>query len=59
MPYLGAIMLQQAGLPLSEPTRERLRLLAACDGRYHTCSRRQEILAFHRRLIDSRLMDAR
>ncbi len=59
VPYLGAIILQQAGLPLSEPYRERLRLMQACDGRYHTCSRRQEILAFHRRLIESRLIDQR
>ena len=59
VPYLGSIILQQAGLPLSEPYRERLRLLQACDGRYHSCSRRQEILAFHRRLIDSRLIDQR
>ena len=59
VPYLGAIMLQQAGLPLTEPYRERLRLMAACDGRYHSCSRRQEILAFHRRLIDSHLIDQR
>lgn len=59
VPYLGAIMLQQAGLPLSEPNRERLRLMAACDGRYHSCTRRQEVLAFHRRLIDSQLIDQR
>ena len=59
VPYLGAIILQQAGLPMSEPYRERLRLMQACDGRYHTCSRRQEILAFHRRLIESRLIDQR
>ena len=59
VPYLGTLLLEQAGLPLSEPNRERLRLMAACEGRYHGCSRRQEILAFHRRLIDSRLIDAR
>ncbi len=59
VPYLGTIILEQAGLPLSEPNRERLRLMAACDGRYHTCRRRQEILAFHRRLIESRLIDQR
>ncbi len=57
VPYLGAIILKQAGLPLSEPNRERLRLISVCDGRYHTCARRPEILAFHRRLIDSQLID--
>jgi len=59
VPYLGTILLQAAGLPLSDAHRERLRLLAACDGRYYTCRSRGEILAFHRRLIDSRIMDAR
>lgn len=59
VPYLGAIVLEQAGLPLSEPNRERLRLLERCDGRYFTCPRRAEVLSFHRRLIDSRLIEAR
>ena len=59
VPYLGTIILEQAGLPLSEPNKERLRLMAACDGRYHTCRLRHEILAFHRRLIESRLIDQR
>ena len=59
VPYLGAIILQQAGLPLSEAWRERVRLMAACNGAYNGCSRRQEILAFHRRLIDSQIIDER
>ena len=59
VPYLGAIMLEQAGLPLSDAYRERLRLMARCDGRYHGCARRGEILGFHRRLIDSALIDGR
>ena len=57
VPYLGALILSQAGVPLSEPNQERLRLLNQCDGRYHTCALRHEILAFHRRLIDSKLID--
>lgn len=59
VPYLGAIVLEQAGLPLSAPSRERLRLMERCEGRYHTCRRRDEVLSFHRRLIDSRLIDSR
>ena len=59
VPYLGAIVLQQAGLPLTAPTRERLELMDRCEGRYHTCKRRNEVLSFHRRLIDSRLIDSR
>ena len=59
VPYLGSVMLQAARLPLSESYQERLRLLALCDGRYYTCSNSHEILAFHRRLMDSGLIDAR
>jgi hypothetical protein len=29
-----------------------------CQGRYHTCARREEILRFHRRLIDSGIVEA-
>jgi len=36
-----------------------LRLMALCGGRYYDCNRRSEILAFHRRLIDSGLVEAR
>jgi hypothetical protein len=61
VPYLPSIILQQAGLPLSEPDTERLRLMAMCGGSYHGCPQhaRQGILAFHRRLIDAKLIDAR
>jgi hypothetical protein len=59
VPYLGTIMLQAARLPMPESYQERLHLLALCDGRYFTCSKSQEILAFHRRLMDSGLIDAR
>jgi hypothetical protein len=51
--YLGSIILDLAGLPLSDSHRERLRLMAECNGRYYSCARREDILAFHRRLIDS------
>jgi hypothetical protein len=57
--FLGAVILEQAGLPLSEPWRERLRLMALCGGRYYDCPQRREILSFHRRLIDSGIMEAR
>lgn len=59
VPYLGALLLNAARVPLSEVHRERLRLLDVCKGRYFTCTRRDEILSFHRRLIDSGLMMAR
>jgi phosphoglycerol transferase MdoB-like AlkP superfamily enzyme len=59
VPFLPVVILNAARLPLSDAFRERERLLAACNGRYFTCAPRDAILAFHRRLIDSGLLDAR
>ena len=59
MPYLGSVILEPAGLPLSDSFRERKRLMALCKGRYHTCDKRDEILGFHRRLIESGVIAAR
>jgi hypothetical protein len=56
--YLGSVILDLAGLPLSDVHRERLWLMSRCEGRYYTCSRRDEILRFHRRLIDSGVVAA-
>jgi hypothetical protein len=58
VPYLGTILLESAGLPLSDAYRERKRLMSVCNGRYHGCSRPNEILMFHRRLMDSGIVDA-
>ena len=57
--YLGSVILDLAGLPLSDSHRERLRLMTLCKGRYYGCARRDEILRFHRRLIDSGIVAAR
>jgi hypothetical protein len=51
--YVGPIMLEAAGLPLSASQQERRRLMMACEGRYFGCEPRSQILAFHRRLINS------
>jgi hypothetical protein len=51
--YLGTVMLEVARLPLSAAQRERKRLMVACEGRYFGCQPSSEILAFHRRLINS------
>jgi hypothetical protein len=59
VPYLPVVILDAAGLPLSDSFRERQRLLMACKGRYFTCEQHDAILAFHRRLIDSGLVDSR
>lgn len=59
VPYLGTLMMKSAGLPLTPAGRERMRLLERCQGRYYQCKHQDEILAFHRRLIDSGLLVAR
>jgi hypothetical protein len=58
VPYLGAVILEAAGLPLSDVYNERKRLMKLCGGRYRSCEARHEILKFHRRMMDSGLMDA-
>jgi Sulfatase len=55
VPYLPSVILDAAGLPLPDSHRERLRLMTLCEGRYHGCP---EIPEFHRRLIDSGIIDA-
>ena len=57
VPYLGTVLLEAAGLPLSDAYRERRRLMLLCRGRYHDCAEREEVLKFHRRLLDSALLD--
>jgi len=59
VPYLGTAILDMAGLPLSDSHRERKRLMLLCNGLYHGCKRQDEILLFHRRLIDAGVMAAR
>lgn len=59
VPYLGAVILRAAGLPLSDAMHERERLMLVCGGAYHGCARDGLILGFHRRLIDSGILDAR
>jgi hypothetical protein len=59
VPYLGTVVLDLAGLPLSDSHKERKRLMYLCNGRYDGCAKRDEILVFHRRLIDSGIMAAR
>jgi hypothetical protein len=58
VPYLGTVVLDLARLPLSDSHRDRMRLMSLCKGRYYGCRHREEILIFHRRLIESGLMAA-
>ena len=57
VPYLGVAVLEAAGLPMPESYQERRRLMLVCNGRYHGCAQRKQILAFHRRLLNSNLID--
>jgi len=59
VPYLGTIILEAAGLPLSEAYRARRRLMLLCKGRYQDCPVRDEVLNFQRRLINAGLVDPR
>ena len=58
VPYMPLVILNAARLPLSDSFRERQHILTACNGRYFTCAPHDTILAFHRRLINSGLIDA-
>jgi hypothetical protein len=59
IPYLGTLIQNAAGLPLSAANKHRLELLSLCQGQYYGCSKKDAILAFHRRLIDSGIIEAR
>ena len=50
-------MLEAARLPLPDSYRERKRLMWLCNGSYHGCIHKAEIMTFHRRLMNSGLMD--
>jgi hypothetical protein len=56
VPYLGTVILEAAGLPLSDTYRERRCLMLLCRGRYYDCPARDEVLRFHRRLLDAGLL---
>ena len=57
--YIGALTLKAAQLPLPDSYSERLRLMKMCNGTYYDCPAREEILGFHRRLIDAGLLRPR
>ncbi len=59
VPYLATLIQEAARLPLSDANKERRALLDRCQGRYYTCAKKDDILAFHRRLIDAGIIVAR
>lgn len=54
--YLGLIIMKAAGVPLTDVYRERERLMHLCKGRYYGCPFKDDVLGFHRQLIDSGLV---
>lgn len=59
VPYLGTVLLEAAGLPLSDAYAGRKRLKLLCDGLWFDCPKRELILSFHRQLLDDGLVSAR
>ncbi len=54
VPYLGAILLQSAGLPLPYLWQKRLDLMQQCEGLFWSCPDHQAILDFNRQLINAK-----
>ncbi len=59
VPYLGTVLLEAAGLPLSDAHAGRKRLKLLCDGLWFDCPQRELILSFHRQLLDNGIVSAR
>jgi hypothetical protein len=59
VPYLGTVLLEAAGLPLSDAHAGRTRLKRLCDGMWFDCPKRDHILSFQRQLLDDGIVVAR
>jgi phosphoglycerol transferase MdoB-like AlkP superfamily enzyme len=59
VPYLGTVLLEAAGLPLSDAHAGRKRLKRLCDGLWFDCPKRDHILSFQRQLLDDGIVVAR
>jgi phosphoglycerol transferase MdoB-like AlkP superfamily enzyme len=59
VPYLGTVLLEAAGLPLSDAYSGRKRLKNLCDGMWFDCPKREQILSFHRQLMNDGIVQAR
>lgn len=59
VPYLGTVLLEAAGLPLSDAYAGRKRLKLLCEGLWFDCPKRELILSFHRQLLDDGFVSAR
>lgn len=59
VPYLGTVLLEASGLPLSDSYERRKALKTACQGRSFGCRDKDRVLTFHRQLLDAGLVSAR
>jgi phosphoglycerol transferase MdoB-like AlkP superfamily enzyme len=59
VPYLGTVLMESAGLPLSDAHAGRKRLKELCGGLWFDCPNRDHILSFHRRLLNDGFVVAR
>jgi phosphoglycerol transferase MdoB-like AlkP superfamily enzyme len=59
VPYLGTVLLEAAGLPLSDAHAGRKKLKLICNGLWFDCLKREHVLTFHRQLLDDGLVRAR
>ena len=59
VPYLGTVLMESAGLPLSDAHVGRKRLKELCGGLWFDCPNRDHMLSFHRRLLNDGFVVAR
>ena len=59
VPYLGTVLLEASGLPMSDAYERRRVLKEACQGRSFGCPDKDRVLTFHRQLLDAGLVSAR
>ena len=59
VPYLGTVLLESAGLPLSDAHAGRKRLKELCGGLWFDCPKRDHILSFQRQLLNDGFVVAR
>jgi phosphoglycerol transferase MdoB-like AlkP superfamily enzyme len=57
IPFLGTVMLDAAKIPLPQSYDARKAIMKKCSGRYYGCEYRQDVLAFHGRMIHSGLIE--
>lgn len=59
VPYLSTVLMESAGLPLSDAHAGRKRLKELCGGLWFDCPKRDHILSFHRQLLNDGIVVAR